>query len=102
MRAVVDKFVVARVVQVGFWITGLIFLAVVYSGYGGVVGMGISLAATVPFVWGVFALRCKNCGVSYYYDPALRTWNISGVNLLKTVKPQCSKCGAPRRKGWIE
>lgn len=91
-----NKLLFARIVQIGFWTAGLTFLSVVYFGAGGVAGMGVALVATVPFVIAVMTLRCRKCGVSYFFDPAINSWNISGVNLLKPVKPRCPKCGAER------
>ena len=91
-----NRLLIARVVQVGFWGTGLTFLSVVYSGVGGPVGMLMALGATMPFIFGVLALRCKTCGVSYFFDAAINSWNISGVNLLKPVKAHCPSCGAFR------
>jgi len=89
-----SRLAAAKFIQIGFWTTGITFLGVVYRGAGGIGGMALALAATMPFVLTVMAMKCRKCGVSYFFDPGINSWNISGVNLLKPVKSRCPNCGA--------
>lgn len=84
----------ARIVQAGFIITGLVMLLVVLFGVGGWLGMAISIALTMPFsALVMFGMKCRNCGVSYYFEPSRSGQNLTGVNLLKPVSERCRKCG---------
>lgn len=90
------KIILARTVQAGFWITGLTFLTMIYFDVGGIQGTAVALLATLPFITSIiFLLKCERCGVSYYFDPSMALWNISGVNLIKAAPLRCAKCGYP-------
>lgn len=87
----------ARFVQAGFFVTGISALAVVFFGIGGWLGLAVSLAVTMPFsALIMFGMKCKHCGVSYYFEPSKGGVNITGVNMLRVVSAQCRKCGASR------
>ncbi|MBZ9648966.1 hypothetical protein K9B33_15580 [Sphingobium sp. 3R8] len=87
----------ARIVQAGFFFSGLIFLAIVFFGVGGIGGAVLALALTMPFSAIIISgCKCRACGVSYYFSPSEAGWNFTGVNLLKPVESNCRKCGAGR------
>lgn len=87
----------ARIVQAGFFISGAILLVTVYLELGGIVGMAVALAFTMPFAFLImFGMKCKSCGVSYFFDPKSIGRDLSGVNLLRPVERLCPKCGASR------
>ena len=92
-----SKVLLARLVQAGFLTTGAAALLIVYRGCGGSIGALLAIAVTMPFSGLiVFGMRCRNCGVSYYFDPGSRGRNLTGVNLIKPVAIRCLKCGAER------
>ena len=92
-----DRVQLARLVQIGFFAATVAMFLTVYFGWGGTAGMFVAVAATIPFSIAVIhGMKCPNCGVSYYFDANNRGWNVTGVNLLKPVKPRCAKCGAAR------
>lgn len=87
----------AHFVRAGFFLTGAILLAVIYLGIGGWVGVAMALAATIPFsALIIFGMKCRNCGVSYYFTPSEGGSNLTGVNMLHPVAKHCRKCGAAR------
>ena len=87
----------ARFVQAGFFVTGLIFLLVVFFNIGGLVGMALSLAMSMPFSGLImFGMKCPKCGVSYYFANSKAGTNLTGVNMFKPVAEHCRKCGAIR------
>jgi hypothetical protein len=86
----------ARSIQIGFWLSGVAFLAITYTGAFGLLGMGLSLALCVAFVGSAITLKCSQCGISYFFDPSTASWSMGGINLLRTVKSRCPKCGADR------
>lgn len=89
--------VAARIVRAGFFISGLIFIAVVFFGVGGIAGMVVASMLSIPFsAIIIFGCKCRACGVSYYYSPSEAAWNDSGVNMFKPVARNCLKCGADR------
>ncbi|WP_443970478.1 hypothetical protein [Sphingobium sp. CR28] len=88
---------VACFVPAGFFLTGIVFLAVVCFGTGGVIGIAAAFAATVPFsALIMFGMKCPHCGVSYYFAPSKGGSNVTGVNMFKPVAGQCRKCGSIR------
>jgi hypothetical protein len=90
-----NRLALAKFVQFGYWITGIASLSVVYWDLGGIRGIFISIVTTMPFVLAVIiSLKCRTCGVSYFFEPANNSWNITGVNLLKRVRSKCLNCGA--------
>lgn len=92
-----SELTLARIVQTGFFVSGAILLLTVYFGRGGIAGMAVALAATVPFsMFVIFGMKCRNCGVSCYFDPNISGWNFTSVNLIKPVEACCLKCGAER------
>lgn len=84
----------ARIIQAGFVISGSAMLLVILFGIGGWLGMAISVALTMPFATLVmFGMKCRNCGVSYYFVPSRSGQNLTGMHLLKPVSERCRKCG---------
>lgn len=72
-------------------------LLTVNFGWGGLYGLVAAVAATLPFSASfMFDFRCKVCGASYFFDPSISEWNITGVNMWKPVQSRCPKCGAER------
>ncbi len=53
--------------------------------------VGATLAAVMQL-----GMKCRSCGVSYFFDPAISSWNVTGVNLLKPAKAECPNCGMQR------
>lgn len=93
----VDELTFARTVQAGYFVSGVGALLTFYLGLGGTRGMALALAITMPFTFLVmFRMRCKSCGVSYFFDPNSSGRYLVGVNLFKPVKRLCPNCGATR------
>ncbi len=86
----------ARAAQFGVLALGAVMLISIYFGLPIVFTVTALLAAAslVPAILG--GIKCHRCGVSYFFDQSMSSWNISGVNLLKPCKPDCPKCGAGR------
>lgn len=86
----------ARAAQFGVLALGAVMLISIYFGLPIVFTVTALLAAAslVPAILG--GMKCHRCGVSYFFDQSMSSWNISGVNLLKPCKPDCPKCGAGR------
>lgn len=81
----------------GFFVTGVSLLLTIYLGLGGLPGALLAVTVTMPFaLFVMFGLKCSSCGVSYYFDTQVSAWNMTGVNLLRPVRPVCSKCGKSR------
>lgn len=92
-----SRFTFARIVQAGFFVSGAVSLVTVYFGLGGIAGMAVALATTMPFSFLImFGMRCKSCGVSFFFDPSSISRHLTGVNLLRPVERLCPKCGAVR------
>jgi hypothetical protein len=87
---------VARAIQVGFWMSGLAFLTLTYTGTLGLWGMAVSLAACIACIIAAMRLKCSRCGVSYYLDPSTESWSMGGINLFRPVRRKCPKCDAER------
>ena len=91
-----SKLQKARAAQFGFLAAGATFLAAIP------LGLPLALTASALLVGGslaaliIIGLKCRGCGVSYFFDPNIGNWNISGVNLLKPISTKCGKCGAAR------
>ena len=90
------NFGFAQAVQAGFWISGFSFLVITYTGFKGALGMVSAMSLCIVFFIVAMTLKCRACGVSFYFDLSINSWNISGINLFKPVKKECPKCGALR------
>ena len=97
-----DGLTFARFVQAAWWFSMITVLTMFGTGWAENSRVGGTLAV-VSFVAGscftmliMFSMRCKSCGVSYYFKPSKGGWNLSGVDLTLPVKANCPKCGAAR------
>ena len=89
--------IAARFVQAGFLTTGAAFLAVIFLGIGGLIGMAVALFLAIPFAAIImFGMKCASCGVSFFHVPSKGGWNIPGVNMMRPVSKRCPKCGNAR------
>jgi hypothetical protein len=91
-----DEVRKARTAQIVFFVAGAVLLASVYFGWSWFVAVpallvGATLAAIMQL-----GMRCRSCGVSYFFDPTISSWNVTGVNFLKPAAKRCLKCGAER------
>lgn len=86
----------AQLIRIAFFGAGIVMLASIFFGWSYLVTLFALGAASVTSAFILLGIKCDRCGVSYFHDPAISGWNITGVNLLKPVRSQCRKCGAER------
>lgn len=79
-----------------FFSAGIVLLSSIWFGWP----LAVTLLALfiVAMAAGLVQLsfKCRNCGVGYFFDPAISGWNFTGANMLKPVQSRCPKCGADR------
>ncbi len=87
---------VARTIQVCFWLSGLAFLVLTYTGWLGYRGIAVSLTVCIACIISAMTLKCCRCSVSYYFDPSTASWSMGGINLFRPIRFKCPKCDAER------
>lgn len=86
----------ARAAQVMFFGAGVVMLASIWLGSPLALTLFALVVCAAAAGFAQLGLKCRSCGVSYFFDPAVRGWNITGMNMLKRVQACCPKCGAAR------
>ena len=86
----------ARAAQIAFFSAAIVMLASTWLGWPLAVTLSALVISAGAAAFVQLSLRCRSCGVNYFFDPSMGGWNITGVNLLKPVQSRCPKCGAER------
>lgn len=87
-------YVWAQLMQALFIVNSILFIGSIVLDYPIFIS-SIFLLTQCLFAIIVFFLKCKKCGVNYFFDPAIKQWNITGINLLKPLQSHCMNCAHP-------
>jgi hypothetical protein len=94
-RAKLAQYISWMFLPAGF-LWGQFAIAKGYTFEGIAVGFAVIAVIFVPTFLVPFLLKCRQCGVSYFYSSKSTSRDFSGVDLLRPVPSQCQKCGARR------